>query len=270
MKVGRNFCGRCGQPLRPAARFCGDCGHPVPESAGRAHASMIAARLPPTQAPPGGGPPRTKPPGGPACRPVFLLPAVVVLAILLAGGGFTAALALIRYFDQPVPDSLAAGSPRTASSTSSSLPPPPTQVAMEGATVGISAVNTDPDATAVAGTLATYFGGIDTRKYTQAWGTYTAVLQAAIPFHLFSAAVSTSQDSQVVVQSIQHDANGNIEAHVSFQSHQAGQYGPSQGETCTSWSLDYHLVPAAATIGPVSLAYLINKVTDIGAGHSSC
>jgi hypothetical protein len=113
--------------------------------------------------------------------------------------------------------------------------------------------------------------GIDNRNYKQAWDTYTASLQAAVLFQPFSSELQTSQDSQVAVQSIQHDGNGNIEADVAFQSHQAGQYGANQGETCTNWSLDYHMVPAAnATFGPASLSYLIDKVTPIGAGHASC
>ena len=73
------------------------------------------------------------------------------------------------------------------------------------------------------------------------------------------------------MDSIQHDANGDISADVSFQSHQAGQYGVNPGETCTNWTIDYHLVPAAgATAGSVSLSYQINRVTTVGAGHSSC
>ncbi len=142
---------------------------------------------------------------------------------------------------------------------------------MDGMTISIGAVNTNPDATAVATMLATYFGGIDAGKYMQAWDTYSAALQGAIPFQPVANALSTSQDNQVVMQSIQHDAGGNIDADVSFQSHQAGQYGPNQGETCTNWPLDYHLVPAAnTTTGPVSRSYLINKVTAIGPGYTSC
>jgi hypothetical protein len=241
MDVGRRLCGCCGQELMPEARFCSNCGHSIPESADAHHRSLL------------------------------LWPAVVVLAVLLAGGGFTAALALIRHFDgDREPENLAADSPPTASPTSSSTPPTSTQVSMQGATVGISAVKADPDATAMAATLATYFGGINTKKYTQAWDTYTAALQTAIGFQSFATAVSTSRDSQIVVQSIQHDASGNIEAHVSFQSHQAGQYGPAKGETCTNWSLDYHLVPAGTAAGPASLSYLIDKVADIGSGHTSC
>jgi len=142
---------------------------------------------------------------------------------------------------------------------------------MQGVTIGIGAVNNDPDATAVAATLATYFGGIDSQNYRQAWDTYTSTQQASVPYQSFANTDQTSQDSQISVSSIQHDSNGNLEADVSFQSQQAGQYGPTPGETCTNWTLDYHLVPAAnATSGPVQLSYLIDKVTPSGAGHTAC
>lgn len=142
----------------------------------------------------------------------------------------------------------------------------------------MGAVNTDPDTTDVAATLAAYFAGINTTNYMQAWDIYTPALQAVIPFQPWSSALSTTQDSQVVVQSIQHDANGGIDAEVLFESHQAGEYGPNPGETCTNWSLDYQLAPSsgaqpspsASSIGSASLSYLINKVTDVGAGHASC
>jgi hypothetical protein len=211
---------------------------------------------------------------------VYLLP-LAVLAVLVAGGGSYATVLAIRHFQgQPAtPNNLAAISPTTAPATSASPspssspspppapPPPPTQVTMNGITIGIGAVNTDPDATAVTTTLAGYFGGIDAGRYMQAWDTFTPALQEAVPFQPWANGLSTSQDSQVVVQSIQHNADGTIDADVSFQSHQAGQYGPNPGETCTNWSLDYQLVPGA---GAGSLSYLINKVTDIGSGHTSC
>jgi hypothetical protein len=138
---------------------------------------------------------------------------------------------------------------------------------MDGITIDIGAVNTDPDATAVATTLAGYFGGIDAGNYTQAWNTFSSALRDAVPFQPWANGVSTSQDGQVVVQGIQHNADGSIDTDVSFQSHQDGQYGPNPGETCTDWSLDYQLIPAA---GAGSLSYLIDKVTDIGPGHTSC
>jgi hypothetical protein len=141
-------------------------------------------------------------------------------------------------------------------------------------TIGIGAVNTDSDAIAVADTLAAYFGGIDTRNYTQAWDAFTPSARAGFPLQSFSGKDNTSRDSQVVVQSLQHDPNGDIDAEVTFQSHQAGQYGPNPGETCTNWSLDYQLVPSSggqpSLSGAAPLSYLINKATYVGAGHASC
>jgi hypothetical protein len=138
-------------------------------------------------------------------------------------------------------------------------------------TIGISAVNTDPDATAVAATLAAYFGGIDNRNYQDAWDTYTSGEQGAVPYNAFASDESTTQDTQLAVQSIQHDGGGNLEADVSFQSQQAGQYGPNPGETCTNWTLDYHLVPTTGvTSVPIPVPYLIDKVTPLGAGHAAC
>ena len=133
-------------------------------------------------------------------------------------------------------------------------------------------MNTDPDATAVATTLAAYFGGIDSRNYQDAWDTYTSGEQATSAYGSWAHSESTSQDNQVMVQSIQDDGGGNLEADVSFQSHQAGQYGPNPGETCTDWTLDYHLVATTgATSGPVQLSYLIDKVTPLGGtGHTAC
>jgi eukaryotic-like serine/threonine-protein kinase len=154
----------------------------------------------------------------------------------------------------------------------SATAPPPTQVNIQGVTIGISAVNTDPAAMDVAATLAAYFGGIDARNYMQAWDTYTSALQAVVSFQKFSSELSTSQDTQIVVQSIQHDSPGDLDVQVGFQSHQGGQYGPDPGETCTNWSLDYHLVasPGAQPSATASPSYLISKVTDAGAGHTSC
>jgi hypothetical protein len=282
MRVGTRFCGRCGRERRLGGRFCGNCGHILPVIADPARAQpglpgSDAGPLPPGQAPPGAGPPRRGSSPRTARRPAYLLPLTAVLALVVACGGYAATMLVIRQFHgQPaVQSNLAEISPTSAPPASASQPPPasqsplpPTQVTLDGVTISIAAVNTDPNATAVAPTLASYFGGIDTRNYRQVWDTYSSELRGDIPFQPFAQALSTSQDNQVAVHSIQDDAGGDIDADVSFQSHQAGQYGPTQGETCTDWSLDYHLVPAAHPAG--SLSYLINKVTDIGPGHVSC
>jgi zinc-ribbon domain len=157
-------------------------------------------------------------------------------------------------------------SPGAKTSLSPSLPPPPSRPTIDGVPVDISAVSTDPNATAVAQTLGAYFGGINSRNFTQAWNTFTLSEQSENPFQQWSSALSTTKDTSVVVQSVQHYPNGDINATVAFQSHQAPQYGPNPGETCTNWSLVYQLVPS----GSASPPYLIEKVTLTGAGQVAC
>lgn len=216
-------------------------------------------------------------------RPAYLIPLLVALAVVVAGGGSVAALVLVGHNTTHHPKRVISAPASTASaspvspvpdsvSPSPTAPPsPPGQVTIGGMTIGISAVNTDSGATAVAATLAAYFGGIDARNYRDAWDTYTSGEQGNVPYDAFASAESTTQDSQVTVQSIQHDSGGDLEADVSFQSQQAGQYGPNPGETCTNWTLDYHLVPTTGvTSGAVPVSYLIDKATPLGAGHSAC
>ncbi len=244
---------------------------------------------PPPYGPPGGGPPfRGAPPARGRRRPAYLLPLVVALVVLVAGGGTAAALVLTRHSthhhlaqgqspgqgptsvpsNQPTDTSGSGSAPAPAPDAS---PPPPTQVSVQGMSIGVAAVNTDSAMNDVATTMGAYYGGIDNRNYMQAWDTYTSSLQSTIPYGPFAKALQTSQDSNVQVQSIQHGGNGDVEADVSFTSHQSGQDGPNPGETCTNWSLDYHMVPASgATAGSISLPYQINKVTTVGAGHTSC
>lgn len=265
MGVGSHFCGHCGHARSPDGRFCGNCGSAVPASAG------------PLSADPAGAGHGSAQPGqqslGAARRPAYLVPLVAVLALLVAGGGSAAVVFLHSHGHDVVREKskkLAAASPAAAPAASVSPVSPRTQVTVDGMTINIGAVDTDPDATAVASALGNYFGGIDDKNYRQAWDTYSAALREAIPLRPLASALSTSQDSQVVLQGIQYDGHGNVEADVSFQSHQAGQLGPDPGETCTNWSLNYHLIPADEADGPVSLSYLINQVTDIGSGHTSC
>ena len=171
------------------------------------------------------------------------------------------------------PTTHAVSSPAPSAVSSPPSPSPlPTQVTIQGVTIGIGAVNTDPDARGVAATLGAYFGGIDARNYMQAWDTYTSALQAAFPFQTFTGAERTSRDNQIVVQGIQHGSSGDLVVRVGFRSHQAGQLGPVVGQTCTNWVLDYYLVasPGAQPSAAGSPSYLISKVEYVGAGHTSC
>jgi hypothetical protein len=239
---------------------------------------------PPALARPSAGPPPRGTPARTARPPAFRRPLALALAVLVAAGGTAAGLLLTRHSHaQPgtqgkavaVSSTIGTTAPPSPAGTTAAPSPsaPPTQVNIQGVTIGTAAVNTDPDEADVTATLGTYFAGIDTRNYTQAWDAYTPAYQASYSLQSLSQADSTTQDSQVVVQSIRHDTNGDLEATVLFQSRQAAGYGPSSnpGEMCTDWSLDYHLAPSSVTSpGPASLSYLINKVTTVGVGDTSC
>jgi hypothetical protein len=198
--------------------------------------------------------------------------------VLLIAGGTVAGVLLVRQAHSHPIASTPASIPASDSTTGTSAPPspaataPPTQLDIQGLTVGIGAVNTDPNVTNVASVIGDYFAGIDARNYLQAWNLYTQAQQAAVPFQPWSSELSTTHDSQIAVQTIQQDPAAGLDATVLFQSHQAPQYGPNQGETCTNWSLVYQLVPSGGQ--PASPAttpsYLIGKVTNVGAGHSPC
>jgi serine/threonine protein kinase len=175
--------------------------------------------------------------------------------------------------DSPAPPAQSA-SPATPTQHGSPAPPaqdgnpaPPAQLTIDGLPIGISAVNTNPDVTAVATTLATYFGAVNSRNYLQAWDTYSPALQAAVPYQPWASQLSAlqPQNSQIAVQSIQHDPGQNLDVIVSFHSHQ-----DNPSEPCSNWSLDYQLAPSQPSPASGSLAYLINKVTSVGPGHLAC
>lgn len=231
------------------------------------------------------GPSQSEPIPGPARRGIFRRPLALALAVLLVAAATSGVFFFHRFGSNP--RAATRHVHRTASSATGPRAPrrppaPPTQLDIQGMTIGIGAVNTDPEAGNVAATMAAYFGGIDTRDYLRAWDAFTPALQASIPFQPWSSALTTSYDSQVVVQGIQRDPAGGLDATVVFQSHQAPQYGPNPGETCTNWSLDYQLVPsgtqpastasssAAPPSGSAPPRYLINATAEVGAGHAPC
>jgi len=301
MSAEQRFCRHCGLELKSEVRFCNACGYPIPAQEGPTLTQMAAGAAPPRQAPDSPGPPPPSflpppapppvgPPPHPGSRPGYLIPLIVALAVLVVGGGSAGGVVLARHLSAHHPGTGNSPSPSAASSgpgaqgmdsepgspttsPSPAAPPsPPGQVTIGGMTIDISAVNADPDATAVATTMAAYFGGINDQDYRGAWDTFTPAEQVSNgSYGSWAQSVSTSHDSQVTVQSIQDDGGGNLEANVDFQSQQAGQYGPNPGETCTNWALDYHLAATSGvTSGATPVSYLIDKVTPVGVGHTPC
>ncbi|PZS22314.1 MAG: hypothetical protein DLM54_03150 [Acidimicrobiales bacterium] len=128
-------------------------------------------------------------------------------------------------------------------------------------------MSSDPATTQVADTLGMYFGGIDASDFARAFAALTPASRASVPYPRFVSGVQTSQDTQVVIQSITTNADGSLDATVTFVSNQDPSHGPSPGETCTDWSLDYTLAPNSSG----HPAYLIaaDRPTS-GSGHTPC
>jgi hypothetical protein len=132
--------------------------------------------------------------------------------------------------------------------------------------VDVSQVSSDPNAPAVAQVFGSYFSGIDTGNYIEAYSTYSSAEQAHVGYQSWANGLATSNDTEATVNSISENADGSLSVDLQFTSHQSPQYGPDPGETCTNWTLSYQLTPN--TTGP--LPYLINSVASIGAGHQAC
>ena len=129
--------------------------------------------------------------------------------------------------------------------------------------VDTTAVAGNSDARLVAPTFETYFGGIDTKQYAQAYSAYSSRFQANTTESAMATAWTTTQDTDVAITSLSSpNAVGGLTATVTFQSTQAAQDGPD-GETCTLWSVNYGLVsePSGTTSAPngTGLSYLIDS-----------
>jgi hypothetical protein len=134
-------------------------------------------------------------------------------------------------------------------------PPPPTTLPANMVAVKTSAVASNPLSTDVAQTFSTYFGGINDRKWAQAYSAYSPSYQQDVTLQSFESVDATSSDMNVSIISLDEGTGGTLSVGVDFTSHQAAASGPS-GETCTQWSLTYMLVPAAET---GALDYLIES-----------
>lgn len=122
-----------------------------------------------------------------------------------------------------------------------------------------------PDDTtrSVAAVFETYFEGINSANYEQAWLMLSPKLRG--PSWLsFAKGTSTSFDTQVAILLVTPEPGGSVTAQVTFTSVQASEKGPD-GDTCDHWDLDYTLIPADGS-------WLIDKVVghDGGRTHTIC
>ncbi len=156
----------------------------------------------------------------------------------------------------PTSEDASPAAPPTSPDASASASPAASDSPASGGSgiVNTTAINSDPRAAAVAAMLDTYFSGINAHNYTQALSVFdpAGVLDpnSASEASRFAHDVSTTTDSDVVVQSVADASTGNaaLIAVVTFVSHQQSGYGPSgsRNETCTNWRVTYTLTQTGA------------------------
>jgi hypothetical protein len=213
-------------------------------------------------------------------RSTGMVVTILVLAVVLVGaGGVIGGIALSKH------DTATPRPPGYSTATSPSNTSPPGTLGVSGTSgsgattapstalpsnltpVNTSAVSTTPGISQIALTFETYFGGINMRNFNQAYATYSPQYQSNVSEPSFASTDSTSTDSNVAITSVTDNPDTSVTAVVTFTSNQAASLGPNN-ETCTNWTLAYHLVSANGTAG--NLAYLIDSASATGPGDVAC
>ena len=133
--------------------------------------------------------------------------------------------------------------------------------------VNIEAVTTSPDIDQIQSTFESYFGGINTRNWGQAYADYSPSYQANTSEQAFESSDTTSTDTNVAIISVTVNPDQSVTADVSFTSNQAAAYG-QDGETCTDWTLAYQLVSSNGAAG--TSGYVIEAALGVGPGAVAC
>jgi hypothetical protein len=187
----------------------------------------------------------SRPPGSPADDPLVIAP-FAVPSSLPAAAQSTASTPR----GTPSPPPRSRPSPTRPPAVPPKSPAPPTSVGI----VDVRAVTADPHVLAVGTLFDRYFSGINTKQYEQVLVLFdpSGFLDPTDPAQVeaFTTGVSTTTDSLVVLRSMAEDAaqEGDLDARLTFQSHQAAGFGPpgSPEEICTNWDITYQLRPAGA------------------------
>jgi hypothetical protein len=232
-------------PTAPATLSTADTSPLYPAPVFTAGQSRIPARMPTQAAAYAAANART--PYGPPRKHTGLTAAIVtaVVAVFIA-------IAVGAHSSQ----SSASGSGTTASGdtgggfqqSAPASPSPSPQPSNVGIVALDSSITGDPRAQQVAAMFNTFFSAISRKDYATALAEYdpNGKVDPNDPGQVtsFEQAVSTSNDSDVVLQSLSPSGPGPASsAQITFQSTQAAGYGPhgDENQTCTDWTLTYTL-----------------------------
>jgi hypothetical protein len=171
-----------------------------------------------------------------------------VIAGLFVGGWLLAAhFTAHRTGQNPPPEKLtpvAAGQTAPASTTPAPSASPDTTPSLPPAagTVAItSSAAQDPESTSVAEFLNQYFAAIGNHDYQAYTSLLSPQAQQGLTAAQFDSGYRSTVDSSETLTSISSAANGDIQADVTFTSHQNPADSVDGTESCTNWSISLYL-----------------------------
>lgn len=232
------FCTRCGRPRTAGSRFCTGCGARFPgpateQAAQPARAAPVRGRFSP----------------GPYPSAVVVVAAAVAIAAA-ALGGWQFAVHLTSHGTQKEAGGKLTPAAAVHSTASPSPTPSPAAVSPDPApsqpqSVGDVTISTDAAqnqaATGVAQFLDQYFTAINNHDYQSYISLLSPQSQQGFTAAQFSSGYRTTVDSAETLTGISTADNGDLQADVSFTSHQDPADSVDGTQSCTDWTISLFL-----------------------------
>ncbi len=234
-------CGNCGRSRKQGTAFCTGCGRRFADGSG----------YPPGLPGPPGGYARPKP-SRLTFNPIVIAVIVIVLAAA-SGAGITVLLAghhmPAKNAGRNAGDSTRATVPPSQDGSAAAPSPPdssPGPLSVSPGPPSAGQVTIAPDASqsqnasSVALFLGQYFTAINTHDYQSYISLLSPPVQEGLTQEQFDHGYGSTTDSAETLVSISTVADGDLDATVTFTSHQNPADSPNQ-ESCTDWKISLFL-----------------------------
>jgi hypothetical protein len=134
----------------------------------------------------------------------------------------------------------------------------------DGVRIG-TAASKDPSSSSVAAFLGQYFAAIDTHNYQSFVSLLSSKLQQEETQEAFDKGYRSTVDSNEMLMGISTSSDGDMDAKVTFTSHQDPADSPDQSESCTVWNISMFLVQGSSS------GYLVDPApSDYHASYKPC
>jgi hypothetical protein len=128
-----------------------------------------------------------------------------------------------------------------------------------------TAVSDDPSSSSVASFLGQYFAAINAHDYESYDALLGPELQQAETQEQFDDGYGSTVDSSETLVGISTAADGDLDAEVTFTSHQDPADSPDQSESCTDWDISLFLAQGGGS------GYLVDPApSDYHASYQPC